>query len=265
MRPQTILTASLVAAGLALPLSVPALANIVITVDKSTQHMTVAVDGAARYEWAVSTGRGGYDTPNGTFRPNRMDADHMSQEWDNAPMPHSIFFDLKGHAIHGFFDTKHLGLPVSHGCVRLTPAHAAALFDLVKAEGMSQTTVIVTGQIPAGGDVPVARRPAPSDADASPAPMPIAPDYGQQPEPSYGQPAYGPPAYGQPAYGQRAYGQPTYGQPAYGQPTYGPPAYGQPAYRQPSYGQSYYSGQPYGGQLPQYVQPEYGQPVYRQW
>ncbi len=91
----------------------------------------------------MSTGRPGYDTPNGTFKLNRMDADHFSQEWDNAPMPHTMFFDLHGHAIHGFSDVKHLGLAVSHGCVRLSPDHAATLFDLVKAEGMANTSVTV--------------------------------------------------------------------------------------------------------------------------
>ncbi len=68
--------------------------------------MAVAVDGQQRYIWAVSTGRPGYDTPNGSFKPNRMDADHQSQEWDNAPMPNTIFFDLHGHAIHGFFESS---------------------------------------------------------------------------------------------------------------------------------------------------------------
>src|SRR5690242_21816030 len=76
------------AAALALP-AAPASANILVTIDKSTQEMSVAVDGAQRYVWPVSTGRPGYDTPNGTFKPNRMDADHYSQEWDNAPMPRS--------------------------------------------------------------------------------------------------------------------------------------------------------------------------------
>src|SRR6204780_4377329 len=126
----------------------PANAEIVVNIDKTTQTMSVTVDGAPRYIWPVSTGRPGYDTPNGTFRPNRMDADHLSQEWDNAPMPHAIFFDMNGHAIHGFFDVKHLGLPVSHGCVRLSPDNAATLFALVKAEGMSQTTVTVSGRTP---------------------------------------------------------------------------------------------------------------------
>ena len=123
--------------------------------------MTVAVDGAQRYVWPVSTGRPGYDTPNGTYKPNRMDADHYSQEWDNAPMPHTIFFDLHGHAIHGFFDVKHLGLPVSHGCVRLAPANATILFDLVKAGGMANTSVIVAGRTPGAA---VARMPARSSS-----------------------------------------------------------------------------------------------------
>ena len=140
---------SLIGAALAISLAAPAQAAIVVNIDKSAQRMTVAVDGATRYVWPVSTGRAGYDTPNGTFKVNRMDADHLSQEWDNAPMPHTMFFDLHGHAIHGFFDVKHLGSPVSHGCVRLAPANAAALFALVQGQGMSQTTVVVSGQAPA--------------------------------------------------------------------------------------------------------------------
>src|SRR3984957_5534668 len=191
MRSATIVSAALFAAALALPLSTAARANIVVSIDKTTQHMTVAVDGAPRYNWPVSTGRPGYDTPNGTFKPNRMDADHLSQEWDNAPMPHTIFFDLHGHAVHGFFDVKHLGLAVSHGCVRLSPDHAATLFDLVKAQGMSNTTVIVAGRTPSGGGPAMVGRRAPAEDALASGPMPIAPDYGQQPPPVYGQPAYG--------------------------------------------------------------------------
>jgi len=220
MRPATIVSASLLAAALALPLAAPARANLLISIDKTTQHMSVVVDGSPRYIWPVSTGRPGYDTPSGSFKPNRMDADHLSQEWDNAPMPHTIFFDMHGHAIHGFFDVKHLGLPVSHGCVRLSPDHAATLFDLVKAEGMGSTSVVVGGQTPAGRGPAMVQQAAPEPVAGDP--TPIAPDYGQQPSPYYGQPAYG-----QPDYGQRYYGQ----QPYYGQPYYAQPFYGQPAYR----------------------------------
>jgi hypothetical protein len=175
--------ALLLAASLAVSFAAPASANIVVNIDKTTQQMAVSVDGTARYVWPVSTGRPGYDTPNGTFKPNRMDADHLSQEWDNAPMPHTIFFDLHGHAVHGFFDVKHLGLPVSHGCVRLSPDHAATLFELVKAEGMKDTTVIVSGRTPGADGVPVARRSAPVEASAA-QPMQIAPGYGD-PAPAY--------------------------------------------------------------------------------
>ena len=247
----TWLSISLFAAALGMLLPTAAEANILITIDKSAQQMSVAVDGAERYTWPVSTGRAGYDTPSGSFKPNRMDADHYSQEWDNAPMPHAIFFDMEGHAIHGFFDIKHLGSAVSHGCVRLSPEHATTLFDLVKAEGMGETKVVVAGRTPGGDNVPVARAHLPINETVSSAPTQVSPGYGQQP--GYGQPVYGQPGYGQPAHGQPVYGQPTYGQPVYAQRSYAPPTYGQSYYAPPGYGQ------------PTYAQPSYGQPVYRQW
>jgi hypothetical protein len=124
----------------------PAEADVLIQVDQSTQHMSVDVDGQRLYDWRVSTGRPGYETPNGVFRPNRMDADHFSDEYESAPMPHAIFFDLHGHAIHGSFDP--VGHPAaSHGCVRLDPANAATLFDLVQKEHMANTTVEITGDV----------------------------------------------------------------------------------------------------------------------
>jgi hypothetical protein len=209
MRPVKILPASLLAAALALPLASASRAALLINIDKSTQQMTVAVDGEPRYDWPVSTGRPGYDTPNGNFRPNRMDADHFSQEWDNAPMPHTIFFDNLGHAIHGFFDVKHLGLAVSHGCVRLSPPNAAVLFDLVKAEGMGQTRVIIAGRTPGGEDGPVARDRLPiNETLSSGQPEQIAPAYGQQPAPHYGE-LFGRSYSSEPDYGQ-SYQQPRY-------------------------------------------------------
>ena len=246
MRPVTLLPASLIAAALALPCASAAFATIDIAIDKNAQQMSVAIDGAQRYTWPVSTGRPGYDTPNGTFKVNRMDADHFSQEWDNAPMPHTMFFDLHGHAIHGFFDVKHLGLAVSHGCVRLAPANATVLFNLVKAEGMANTSVTVTGRTPGGDTAPVARARLP-DAETvySPQPLPIAPPpgYDRQP-PGYSPPP--PPGYGQqqPGYAQQLPPQPppVYGQRAYGQGYYAQPSYGQQP--QPYYGQQQYYGQP---------------------
>jgi hypothetical protein len=251
------------ATALALPLAAPASANILVTIDKSTQQMSVAVDGAQRYVWPVSTGRPGYDTPSGTFKPNRMDADHYSQEWDNAPMPHTIFFDMHGHAIHGFFDVKHLGRAVSHGCVRLSPDHAATLFNLIKAEGMSDTKVVVAGRTPGGDSVPVAQQHLPENEILyNSQPAPIAPGYGPQPARDYGQPTYAQPGYAQPTYAQPGDAQPSYAQPTYAQPTYAQPTYAQRNYAQPYSGQSYYGQRTYA--QPSYGQPSYGQPSYAQ-
>jgi hypothetical protein len=132
----------------ALVLASPARADLVITVDKSAQQMTVADDGTVLYTWPVSTGMADYDTPTGEFKPFRMERDHFSREWDDAPMPYSIFFTQEGHAIHGSYDVKHLGRPASHGCVRLSHPHAATLFSLVQQEGISNTRVVLTGEIP---------------------------------------------------------------------------------------------------------------------
>ena len=90
--------------------------------------MTVAVDGVETYRWPVSSGLPSYETPNGSFRAFRMEEDHYSKEFDEAPMPHSIFFTKIGHAIHGTDSVNRLGSPASHGCIRLSRENAAKLF-----------------------------------------------------------------------------------------------------------------------------------------
>ena len=138
--------------------SAPARADILIRVDKAAQIMTVDVDGAQMYAWPVSTGQSGYDTPAGEFKPFRMERDHFSREWDDAPMPHSIFFTQEGHAIHGSYHVKNLGRPASHGCVRLEPKNAAILFALVRKEKMANTRIALVGDIPGRDGMPMARR-----------------------------------------------------------------------------------------------------------
>jgi hypothetical protein len=132
-------------AGLMLVATGAAQANVSITVDKSAQQMTVAVDGVERYHWPVSTGIPSYETPNGSFRTFRMEEDHYSKEFDDAPMPHSIFFTKIGHAIHGTDSEGRLGNPASHGCVRLSRANASTLYELVQRQGVLNTTVTLTG------------------------------------------------------------------------------------------------------------------------
>jgi hypothetical protein len=120
-------------------------AEVQISINKTTQRMTVVVDGEQRYSWPVSTGMADYATPAGTFTPSRLAKEHFSKEWDDAPMPHSIFFTDAGHAIHGSFAVGRLGTPASHGCVRLAPTNARMLFDLVEAQGPGNTRIEITG------------------------------------------------------------------------------------------------------------------------
>ncbi len=117
-------------------------ASVVVNIDRSSQTMSVVVDGAQRYRWRVSTGRPGLGTPGGTYHPQRMERSWFSRAYYNSPMPHSIFFHC-GYAIHGTHEISRLGGPASHGCVRLDPGNAAVLFGLVQREGMSSTTIVV--------------------------------------------------------------------------------------------------------------------------
>src|SRR4051812_867905 len=120
----------------------PARADVVVQIDKSAQRMAVRVDGAARYSWPVSTGRTGYGTPSGVFNPQSMHRRYFSRKYYNSPMPNAIFF-YYGFAIHGTNDISRLGGPASHGCVRLHPSHAAALFALVQRNGPNNTRIVI--------------------------------------------------------------------------------------------------------------------------
>jgi hypothetical protein len=118
-------------------------AGVVVTVNKTTQRLTVEVDGSVRYRWPVSTARWGYRTPNGTYRPERLERKWFSRKYDWSPMPYSIFF-RGGYAIHGSNEVSRLGRPASHGCIRLHPANAAVLFALVQ-ERRRDTAIVITG------------------------------------------------------------------------------------------------------------------------
>jgi TonB family protein len=135
-------------------------------IDKSTQEMKVFVDNVERYTWKVSTGLPGYETPSGTYPARSMNKIWYSKQWDDAPMPHAIFFTKKGHAIHGTDETKKLGRLASHGCVRLAPKNARTLFALIKEKGLKDTQIVLNGETPSS-EVQVAS-PAPPKPEKKP-------------------------------------------------------------------------------------------------
>lgn len=117
-------------------------ASLTVLVDLSDQRMTVTEQTRVVHSWPVSTGRSGYCTLVGTYSPIRLERMWYSTIYDNAPMPHSIFFH-GGYAIHGTTEISDLGQPASHGCVRLHPDSARTLFELVLTHGRNATEIII--------------------------------------------------------------------------------------------------------------------------
>src|SRR5260370_16016107 len=133
-------------------------ADVIITIDKSHQRMSVSIDFEDRYNWPVSTARAGYVTPNGTYHPEFLARRWFSHKYYDSPMPHSIFFH-GGFAIHGSYEISPLGRAASQRCARLHPGHAAVLFALGAEEGNANTDIGVPGARPAGRHVRGGRRP----------------------------------------------------------------------------------------------------------
>lgn len=117
-------------------------AKVIAKVDLSSQTMRVYVDGWHEHTWDVSTGRGRYRTPTGSYSVKFLKRMHYSSKYYNSPMPYSVFFH-GGYAVHGTNYVKHLGRPASHGCVRLHPSNAKELFHLIRRYGRKNARIVI--------------------------------------------------------------------------------------------------------------------------
>ncbi|WP_420099373.1 L,D-transpeptidase [Corynebacterium sp.] len=81
----------------------------------------------------ASTGRAGYETPAGTTRVTRKDADWWSNAYD-APMPFSVFFSAGTSYPSDIGIAFHEGDPgvLSHGCIHLSHDDAVAFFTTLQ-------------------------------------------------------------------------------------------------------------------------------------
>ena len=116
--------------------------EVVARISISQQRMEVTVAGRPTYQWKVSTAGKGYVTPTGSWKPYRMHEMWYSRKYDNAPMPHSVFF-TGGYAVHATPHVRNLGRPASHGCIRLHPTNAEAFYTLVKTFGEQNTRIVI--------------------------------------------------------------------------------------------------------------------------
>jgi hypothetical protein len=121
----------------------PVQAALSVRVDIAAQRMQVTTSDGETYNWTISSGRKGFRSPNGVYRPTRLEKNWYSRKYGGA-MPHAVFF-RGGYAIHGTTALGALGRPASHGCIRLHPANAAKFFALVKKHGAGQTRIALNG------------------------------------------------------------------------------------------------------------------------
>ncbi|MEA1954679.1 MAG: L,D-transpeptidase family protein [Campylobacterota bacterium] len=114
--------------------------KLLAKIDISSQRMHVYLKGNLLHSWKVSTGRKGFYTPTGNYKPGYMTKMHYSKKYDNAAMPYSVFFK-GGYAIHGTKNVKRLGRKASHGCIRLRTSNAKELYTLIKKVGKGNSKI----------------------------------------------------------------------------------------------------------------------------
>ena len=105
----------------------PAGEPIMAIVSLQKQRITVYDANGWILRAPVSSGQRGRETPAGIFRVIQKDADHHSNLYDDAFMPHMQRLTWSGIALHG---GPLPGYPASHGCVRMPFEFAERLFDV---------------------------------------------------------------------------------------------------------------------------------------
>ena len=102
---------------------------VLAVVSLNTQRITVYDANGWILRAPVSSGTRGRETPAGIFSVIQKDAEHYSNLYDDAFMPHMQRITWSGIALHG---GPLPGYAASHGCVRMPFDFAARLFDLTQ-------------------------------------------------------------------------------------------------------------------------------------
>jgi len=117
--------------------------HVDIRVDISQQLMRVSKDNRVLYTWHVSTGRRGYETPRGTYRPKFIRRRYHDNACNRAFMPYAVFFD-HNLAIYGTHNTRNLGRNVAYSCIKIATDNARILYNLVKSYGKYRVRIRIT-------------------------------------------------------------------------------------------------------------------------
>jgi hypothetical protein len=102
---------------------------IMAIVSIKTQQITVYDAGGWTHRAPISSGERGRETPAGIFAVVQKNADHRSNLYDDAWMPHMQRLTWNGIALHG---GPLPGYAASHGCVRMPYGFAEKLFETTR-------------------------------------------------------------------------------------------------------------------------------------
>ena len=107
------------------------------------QIMKVYKDGRLLYKWAVSTGRKGYETPLGTYRPIFIRESYNSRVCNRLFLKNVIFLknDL---AIFGAGTDRPLKRGDAYRCIKLGNRNSKKLYNLVQQYGKRRVKVRIT-------------------------------------------------------------------------------------------------------------------------
>jgi lipoprotein-anchoring transpeptidase ErfK/SrfK len=132
-------------------------ASLIVVASTATHHMQVYADGKLRYDWPISTGTPGDDTPNGTYltidkgNPVEMKPDDIAPGqpgYYDLQVPWSVRFTWSGDFLHdAYWSVGQQGSTnVSHGCVNMPPADAQLYYTME----LPGDPVTITGSPAAG-------------------------------------------------------------------------------------------------------------------
>jgi hypothetical protein len=133
---------------------------IMAIVSLRSQRITVYDANGGILQAPVSSGVKGRETPAGVFSVLQKDADHYSNLYDSAWMPHMQRLTWSGIALHG---GPLPGYPASHGCVRLPFAFAQSLFGETR---LGMRVIVAPGDVAPVEIAHPALFPAKSEASA---------------------------------------------------------------------------------------------------
>lgn len=122
-----------------------------VEVDLTHQRLYAFEGERKMYDFPISSGKPWWPTPTGTFKPwTKLRYDRMiggsralGTYYDLPNVPYVVYF-YKGYAIHGAYWHNNFGVPMSHGCVNVSPADMSLLYPWMDYS----TTISIYGQTP---------------------------------------------------------------------------------------------------------------------